>query len=409
MTPKPDESETTRTSSSEPAPAPSGRRSVPAVDWRDVLLDLSVALPINGGEQPVAHAVVDALHHVLPSCAVGACLVDSATGQQVVVVRAPDGAAARGRDPTRLFPELPHERVLVVGDQSHGSTLHIAGHDPALTTTASESALLGERASIVLAAGLDRARELAHARDSSAELSRLQAQVIQAEKLASLGQIVAGVVHELNNPLTSIVAYSDYLMKRAGEREDEADRERLRRIGEAAERILKFSRDLVAYARPTSEIPAPVSLTEVIDKALVFCEHEFSESRVAVVRSLANDIPPVRGIGGQLIQVFVNLFTNAAHAMADRGGRLEVRADVRTVDDIVLVEVADQGVGIEPAALEQIFEPFFTTKTDGRGTGLGLSIVRKIIASHGGTLSARSTLGEGTVFGIALPLAVTPP
>ncbi len=397
------------TSASDPAPAPSGRRAVPVVEWRDALLDLSIRLPIDAGERPVASAVVDAVHMMLPGTSVGACLVDSRTGQQMVIARGPDESAGQDRDPTRLFPTLAYEHVVVVGGDGAGSTLHVAGDDPGLPDPSSETRCLVERASMVLAAGLARARGLAKARGSNAELTRLQAQVIQAEKLASLGQIVAGVVHELNNPLTSIVAYSDYLVKRARERQNDEDGERLRRIGEAAERILKFSRDLVAYARPTNEIPGPVSLSEVIDKALVFCEHEFSEGRVRVVRALADEMPPVRGIAGQLIQVFVNLFTNAAHAMTDHGGELEVRTNVRPAEDVVLVEIADQGVGIEPEALEQIFEPFFTTKTDGRGTGLGLSIVRKIITSHGGELTARSMPGRGTVFCITLPLALTPP
>src|SRR5262249_37510673 len=161
---------------------------------------------------------------------------------------------------------------------------------------------------------LRHARAYERSRANNAEVGVLQAQVIQSEKLASLGQIAAGVVHELNNPLTSIVAYSDYLRKK-GERNgaDVADLERLTRINEAAERILRFSRDLIAYSRPSTEVPAPVAIHDVIDRALVFCEHVLERTGVMVERTFG-DVKLVRGVAGQLTQVFVNLFTNACQA-----------------------------------------------------------------------------------------------
>jgi two-component system NtrC family sensor kinase len=241
---------------------------------------------------------------------------------------------------------------------------------------------------------------------------RLQAQVIQTEKLASLGQIVAGVVHELNNPLMSIIAYSDYLTKKLGKDASSDlgdDAERVRRIGEAAERILKFTRDLVAYARPTGDARGPVQLEEVIERALVFCEHEFTEGRVEVDREFPEPLPMIAGIPGQLTQVFVNLFTNAAHAMGKGGGIL--RVSVRPIDSgaSLRIDVSDTGDGIPAEAMPQIFEPFFTTKSEGRGTGLGLSIVRGIVDAHGGTIHATSAVGEGTIFSVTLPLAAMVP
>jgi len=228
-----------------------------------------------------------------------------------------------------------------------------------------------------------------------------------------LGQIVAGFVHELNNPLTSIIAYTDYLKRRSLSRAEgdpnAADEfERLRRIGEAADRILKFSRDLVAYARPSRNVPAPVDLQEVVQKALVFCEHELQLSGVKVTSLDLDALPAVRGNRGQLTQVFVNLFTNAAHAMRANGGELRITASTSAASDSVVVDVADQGVGIPKQDLAQIFEPFFTTKSDGQGSGLGLSIVNDIVRSHGGTLKAESEPGHGTVFRVELPLAARP-
>ncbi len=237
--------------------------------------------------------------------------------------------------------------------------------------------------------------------------------MIQNEKLASLGQIVAGVVHELNNPLTSIIAYSDYLkhMVRSRPKYEEQDDEleRLRRIGEAGARILNFSRDLVAYARPAADVPGTVRVPEIVEKALIFCEHEFQGAKIQILREFDARLPPVRGMAGQLTQVFVNLFTNAAHAMAAKGGELRIVMHADTAQHTLTVEVTDTGTGIDEGDMPQIFEPFFTTKTDGRGTGLGLSIVRGILDAHGGTIHASSAPGEGTSFSLTLPLAVVVP
>ena len=375
----------------------------PADRWLDELLDLSCHLGIDEAPEALARACVEEGARLLRTCAVGACIVDADSGEQVVERRLPPGThAGQDSDPTRLFAAFARELVLPLGHDRGTSTFHVASNEVEMLAPTSPASSIARRVADLLTAALYRSQHHQSSHQSSDELRRLQAQVIQAEKLASLGQIVAGVVHELNNPLTSIVAYSDYLRKRAMAREADDDVERLRRIGEAAERILKFSRDLVAYARPSVEVPGPVALHEVIDKALVFCEHEFAESNVTVRRDLAARLPPVRGVAGQLTQVFVNLFTNAAHSMLDEGGELTVRTRLLSGGDAVLVEIEDQGIGIPAEVLEQIFEPFFTTKTDGRGTGLGLSIVRDILASHGGTLGATSTLGSGSVFNMTL-------
>jgi two-component system NtrC family sensor kinase len=400
----------------ESQPAPSGQR--PSLDpgaappWLQELLDLSLALPCDEGLLAVVKPAVDCTARLLPGCAVGACVTDELGGAPIVEYRLPPGEGPElGHDPARLFPRFSHEIVSELDNT--GSTFHVASQRAPLEPGSRDRAVT-QRAARVVAAAIERARAFQRVRESRHDLQKLQAQVIQAEKLASLGQIVAGVVHELNNPLTSIVAYSDYLKKKAvkqqaDQRDIDDTVERLRRIGEAAERILKFSRDLVAYARPSADIPGPVALQEVIDKALVFCEHEFSESKVAVKREVVDYVPPVRGIAGQLTQVFVNLFTNAAHAMFGRGGELRIKMSVADCCDTLLVEVEDDGCGIAAEDMEQIFEPFFSTKTDGRGTGLGLSIVRDIVNAHGGSLSAKSAPGAGSVFSLKLPLAALPP
>lgn len=380
-----------------------GSERPPADPWRDVLLALALDLPLEAGPGEVLERFLDGLAALLPHLALGACVIIDPGERPLISVRLPPGASdAMQRDPTRLFPLLREERVVSLDD---ASTFHVAADEvlPPLDWQ------IAERAALVLRRSIARAHGFRRVHGSARNLERLQAHMIQAEKLASLGQIVAGVVHELNNPLTSIIAYAEYLTRKTHGRlpspDAEDDLERLRRIQEAAGRILRFSRDLVAYARPSNEIPGPVSLSDVIDKALVFCEHEFTG--VAVERELPAALPAIRGVAGSLTQVFVNLFTNAAHAMAGGGGRLVLRAAVDLGSRAIVFEVADSGRGIEPEHLPLVFEPFFTTKSEGRGTGLGLSIVRGILDALGGTIEVNSVLGEGTVFSLTLPIAAT--
>jgi len=136
----------------------------------------------------------------------------------------------------------------------------------------------------------------------------------------------------------------------------------------------------VAYARPSADIPGTVQVQAVVEKALIFCEHELKGSPIQILREFDARLPPVRGMAGQLTQVFVNLFTNAAHAMASEGGELRIGMHANVDQHTLTVEVADSGIGIDEQDMPQIFEPFFTTKSEGRGTGLGLSIVRGIVS-----------------------------
>jgi signal transduction histidine kinase len=302
-------------------------------------------------------------------------------------------------DPTRIFPEMGSERVIsILGVE--GATLHVASDDEARIAEGAPAALLLDRVAAMIGAAVEQHRAVDRA------LAELRAQVIQSEKLASLGQIAAGIVHELNNPLTTIVAYSDFLRKKLERKGgDPSDVERLARINEAAERILRFSRDLTAYSRPSSEVPAPVPIHDIIERALVFCEHELDKTGVMVERHFG-DVRPVRGVAGQLTQVFVNLFTNAAHAMREEGGLLTISTTMQA--DEVTIVITDDGHGIDAEHRERIFEPFFTTKTDGTGTGLGLSIVRSIVQNHGGRISVDGNDPRGTVFHLELPTAAAP-
>jgi signal transduction histidine kinase len=241
-----------------------------------------------------------------------------------------------------------------------------------------------------------------------ASVPSLEQRMMQADKLATFGQIAAGLVHELNNPLTSILAYTDYLVRKAegGHAYDAQDLERLRRVGQSAERILRFTRELVAYARPSRGRVEPVGVHAAIDQAVAFCEHVLSSARVRVVRHYGDEVQCVEGASEQLVQVFVNLLTNASQAARPAGGSVVVSTS-RPPGPVerVIVVLEDDGSGIAPDHLPQIFVPFFTTRDDKQGTGLGLSIVKSIIDGHDGEIRVDSQLGRGTRFVVELPVA----
>ncbi|RKH61947.1 ATP-binding protein [Corallococcus aberystwythensis] len=235
-------------------------------------------------------------------------------------------------------------------------------------------------------------------------VKELEKRIIHAEKLASIGQLAASVVHEINNPMTAVATYADALLQRSRMTPgaNPADQEKLKKILESSHRILRFTRDLVSYARPAQDRPERVSLNAVVDMAVGFCEHVVSQARVTVQRDYASDVPPLAAVRANLVQVFVNLITNACHAMQP-GGQVQLSTVQEGTEAVV--RVRDTGTGIEPRNLSRIFEPFFTTKPEGRGTGLGLSICQGIVENHGGRLSVESAMGQGTTFTVRLPLA----
>ncbi|MBL9037768.1 MAG: PAS domain S-box protein [Archangium sp.] len=238
------------------------------------------------------------------------------------------------------------------------------------------------------------------------KVRELETRVIQAEKLASLGQLAASVVHEINNPMTAVITYADALLQRAVSNPagDQSDVAKFRRIVDNSERVLRFTRDLVSYARPAKDKPEAIDLAETIERAIGYCEHVVARHGLKVERELAA-LPKFLAVRQNLIQVFVNLITNACHATPSGG---LIRVTLEPDGDAAVVTVRDTGSGMSPEVQKRIFEPFFTTKADGKGTGLGLSIVQGIVESHGGTISVTSVASQGTKFVVRLPMVGGP-
>ena len=237
------------------------------------------------------------------------------------------------------------------------------------------------------------------------EQQALETQLLQSEKLAAVGQLVSGVAHELNNPLTSITGLSEFLLeqKELGKK----DRGHLQVIHEQAERAGRIVRNLLTFARKGSSERVPVDLNDVIRRTLSLMTYDLKLKEISVERELSGALPEVLGDRHGLQQVVLNLVTNAAQAVAENPRERAREISVSTwYDGQVHLRVADTGPGIPDEVLQSVFTPFFTTKEPGKGTGLGLSITYSIVESHGGqiTIEPRNARG-GAVFRVDLPPA----
>ena len=245
-------------------------------------------------------------------------------------------------------------------------------------------------------------------------LKTTQAQLLQAEKLSAIGQLVAGVAHELNNPLTSVIGYAQLVHEELltarpdvpprAPAELAAD---LRRIAEESERAARIVRNLLAFARRQAAAREPQDLGDLANRVLALRAYEFRLNSVEVETAFAAGLPRVLADGGQLQQAMLNLVLNAEQAM--RGGRRRrLHVSTRFVEECGAVEisVADTGHGIPEDTIRRIFDPFFTTRDVGEGTGLGLSICYGIVRDHGGQISVQSRVGEGTTFSLLLPARI---
>lgn len=239
------------------------------------------------------------------------------------------------------------------------------------------------------------------ARQYRSELRATQLQLIQSEKLDSVGRMAAGVAHEVKNPLMMILTGVKILSKRL-EAGDESTRMLLDDMTDAVQRADKIIGGLLSYSRERGLDLAPVDLSATIERSLLLVKHELEKARIAVVKDLDPTLPVLKLDEFKIQQVFVNLFTNALHAMAG-DGQIGVRTSMeiltrgrgvgyratdryRPGERVAVVRIEDSGPGIPEEHLRKLFDPFFTTKPTGKGTGLGLSVSRQIVEMHGGTI-----------------------
>jgi PAS domain S-box-containing protein len=235
------------------------------------------------------------------------------------------------------------------------------------------------------------------------EVKRLEEQLIQAEKLAAMGQMLAGVAHELNNPLTAILGASELVRDRAGL--DENTKRQLEMTHRQARRAARIVQNLLEFSRPASPQKKALDLNAVVDRTLQLHEHSLKRNSIAVDFHPSPGLPPTIGDANQLIQVFLNLVANAEHAIREirPSGRVQIR--LGKISSRIYASVQDDGPGIKAEVLPKIFDPFFTTKRPGGGTGLGLSICMSIVREHGGDIEVESLPSGGATFTVFLPVA----
>jgi signal transduction histidine kinase len=231
-------------------------------------------------------------------------------------------------------------------------------------------------------------------------LEETQEQLIQQEKLASVGQLAAGVAHEINNPLGSVLLYADILCKQTPEG-NQQQREDLQMIIREATRCKTIVNDLLNFSRQNEILAQETDLNAMLEELAQESVKQELFQAVEIVTDLDRTLNTIQADPLQLRQVLVNLINNAGEAMQD-GGSLTLRTRQGPASGFVTLEVEDTGMGIPEENMKKVFTPFFTTKPIGKGTGLGLAISYGIVKMHGGQIEAQSRVGEGTTFTIVL-------
>jgi len=270
------------------------------------------------------------------------------------------------------------------------------------------AALLG-MAALIMAAGSARSL-LARLTESEAAKSSLNAQLIQSQKLAAIGELSAGIAHEINNPLAIIAQETEWTTHLLSEAEansgkDFAEvRDSLREIRSQVDRCKNITHKLLDFARKREPVLQDVDVARLIDDMARLVDKEALFKNVTLTRKLPEDLPRLQTDAPLLRQVVLNLMTNALQAV-DHGGAIEVSASAD--DDALSISVKDNGRGIPPENLDKIFNPFFTTKPPGQGTGLGLSLCHNLVSGMSGKITVESQVGKGTTFTVRLPRKIT--
>jgi two-component system, NtrC family, sensor kinase len=232
------------------------------------------------------------------------------------------------------------------------------------------------------------------------EKSRYDRLAVQTEKLSALGRMAAGIAHEINNPLGSIMLYSSNLLKRIP-KEEGIVRESVEIVLQEADRCKNIIQGLLEFSRESESLMTPTDVGEVVEKALRILDNEFRLHRIQLTKDLQAGLPKLPMDVGQIEQVLVNLLLNAVQAMEEEGN-IVLRTSLSPDRTKIEIEISDTGCGVPQKHMDKIFEPFFSTKA--KGTGLGLAVTYGILQRHGGAIRVSSVAGQGSTFVVELPI-----
>jgi PAS domain S-box-containing protein len=288
------------------------------------------------------------------------------------------------------IPDCPHRRTL---NTKRPATVEFPGQHLGVHLEASTSPVFDEKGNVV--ASVHVARDIT-------ERKRMQQQLMIADRLASVGELASGIAHELNNPLTSVIGFSQLLL-----RSDVADniKRDVELVYSEAQRAAEVVRNLLAFARKHTPVKRLENINRVIEKVQELRAYEQKVNNIQVVTRLSPDLPQVMADYFQLQQVFLNIIINAEYFMVEEHSRGTLTITTERVGNTVRASFADDGPGIAEENLGHLFDPFFTTKEVGRGTGLGLSICHGIVTEHGGRIYTQSVPGDGATFIVELPVS----
>ncbi len=252
---------------------------------------------------------------------------------------------------------------------------------------------------------LESEHNVVHIYRDRTEHRKMANQLLQKEKLASIGQLAGGVAHELNNPIGGILVFSQMLLMETDKKD--AHYQDIKEIEEAAKRCRDIVRNLLDFARKSpgedSNVKSEVDVHEAFEKALKFAKLGFKHKKVTIEENWDPKLPKVLGDTNKLTQVFLNLLQNAEQASEDKKAVIKITGQLEKSSGMVSISIQDNGGGIDPKNMKKIFDPFFTTKDPGSGTGLGLSICYNIVEEIGGQIDVESEKGEGAKFTVRIP------
>jgi two-component system NtrC family sensor kinase len=304
-----------------------------------------------------------------------------------------------------LYPEaewekIRSENIRQKGMQHHLETRIVRKDNQTIDVDLSVSVFKGPDGAVVGSIGV--LKDITERKRAEQEKQRTEQQLQLAGRLAAVGELAAGVAHELNNPLAAVQAFAQFLSSDVGL--DESIRDDVETIYKEAHRAARITSNLLSFARRHEPERKLISINEVIETTLELHAYHMKVNNIEVMTELDPGLPKTMADFHQMQQVFVNILTNAEQAMSEAHGEGKLVVATRKTGDVIQATVTDDGPGILEENMRSMFDPFFTTKEVGKGTGLGLDICRGIVQEHGGRIEATSELGSGTTFAVEIPI-----